>query len=150
MNKKWTISIVIVLAALFVLFVAYIDDNPDVLNNSGEIKSFNVSAGSSSLPKSIEYIKTSPNYDGYNAETVKWMESLGEKRVFFGEDGIVIMDIYEANKIPPEPGITDVYIYDHFTASIVESHDLGQKYPTVYYVKNVKFTNQEIVSNGLA
>ena len=89
MNEKWTIPIVIVLAALFVLFVAYIDDNPD----SGEIKSFNVSAGSSSLPKSIDYIKTSPNYEGYDAETVKWMESLGNKRVFFGEDGIVIMAI---------------------------------------------------------
>ena len=148
--KKLTIAIVIALAALFVLFVAYIDDNPDIINNSGETMSFNVSSGSSELSAVINNIKTLPYYKGYDTETVKWMESLGSKRVFFGDDVIVIMDNFDAGKIPPDPGITDVYVYDHFSAKIIENHDLGNEHPTVYYVQNVKFNNQEIISNGLA
>ena len=147
--KKWTLPTIIVLAALFVLFVAYIDDNPSALD-SGETKTFNVSSGSSELSKAIDTIKTSKYYKGYDAETVKWMESLGNKRIFFGKNAIVIMDISDARKIPQDPPITDVYVYNIFTANVVESHDLGYKYPTVYNVQNVKFVDQEIVGNGLA
>lgn len=148
--KKWTVAIVIALVTLFVLLFAYVDDNPDVTNSSGETMSFNVSSGSSELSSAITSIKTLPRYEGYDAETVKWMESLGNKRVFFGDDAIVIMNSFDAGKIPPDPGITDVYVYDHFTAKIIENHDLGNEHPTVYYVQNVKFNNQEIISNGLA
>ena len=149
MNKKWTIPVVIVLAALFVLVVAYIDDNPSALD-SGETRSFNVSSGPSNLSKAIETIKTSPYYKGYDAETVKWMESLGNKRIFFGDNAIVIMDSFDAGKIPQDPGITDVYVYDIFTAKVLESHNLGHTYPNVYHVKNVRFVEQEVVGNGLA
>ena len=148
--KKWTVAIVIALVAFLVLLVAYFDDSPDAKNNSGETMEFNVSSGSSELSNAIHTIKTLPYYKGYNEETVKWMESLGNKRVFFGSDVIVIMDSFDDRKIPPEPGITDVYVYDHFTAKIIENHDLGNGHPTVYYVQNVKFINQEIISNGLA
>ena len=150
MDKKWTIPIIIVLAALFVLTVAYIGDNPDAINHSGEKMSFNVSSGSSELSNAIKTIKTSPYYEGYNEETVKWMESLGNKWVFFGNDTIVIMDSVDEKKIPEAPFITDVYIYDHFTAEVVESHDLGDEYQTVYYVQNVKYDGQEIIGTGLA
>lgn len=150
MNKRWVIPIVIVLVALFVLIFAYIDDNQDVINHSGENKSFNVSSGSSELSKFIENIKTLPYYEGYNPETVKWMESLGNKRVFFENDTVVIMDSFDAGKIPPEPGITDVYVYEHFTAEVVENHDFCDKYPEVYYVHNVDYIGQEIIGNGLA
>ena len=150
MDKKWTIPIVIVLVALFVLIVAYIDANQDVISHSGENKTFNVSSGSSELSKAIENIKTLPYYEGYNQETVKWMESLGNKRIFFGNDSVVIMDSSDAEKIPPEPGITDVYVYEHFTAEVVENHDFCDKYPNAYYVENVSYIGQEIISNGLA
>lgn len=148
-DMKWTIPIIIVLVALFVLIVAYIDVNPDAINDSGKTMPFNVSSGPSKLSDVINNIKTKPDYEGYNAETVKWMESLGDKRVFFGSDAIIIMNRLDALKIPKDPGITDVYIYDHFTAKVIESHDLGDGH-TVYYVKNVKFVEQEIISNGLA
>ncbi|MDO5859988.1 hypothetical protein [Methanobrevibacter sp.] len=149
MDKKWTVIIVMLLVA-FVLIVAYIDDNPNAINNTGETMSFNVSSGPSELSESIKNIKTLNYYKGYDAETVKWMESLGNKKVFRGEDSIVIMSSFDAGKIPSEPGITDVYIYDYFTAEVIENHDLGNGLPSVYHVKNVKFTNREIVGNGLA
>lgn len=147
--KKWTIGIIVVLSVLFVLFVAYMDDNPNAIGG-GETMSFNVSSGFSQVSAAVENIKTLPYYQGYDAETVKWMESLGDKRIFSGDNAIVIMDSYDARKIPQDPGITDVYIYDIFTAKVIESHDLGSKLPTVYYVKDVEFINQEIVGNGLA
>lgn len=148
--KRWTIPIIIVLAVLFVLAVAYIDDNPDVLDRSGEKISFNVSSGSSELSKVINNIKTLPRYEGCDAETVKWMESLGNKQVFFGDDAIVIMDISNAAKIPEDPGVTDAYVYNYFTAEVIENHDLGDRLPNVYHVKDVEFIGQEIVGNGLA
>ena len=148
--KKWTIAIIIVLAALFVLAVAYMGDNPDTTDNSGKTMQFNVSSGPSKLSDVINRIKTSSDYKGYDAETVKWMESLGNKQVFFGNGAIVIMDSINAAKIPKDPGITDVYIYNHFSAKVIEDHDLGDEYPTVYYVKNVNFIEQEIIGTGLA
>lgn len=150
MNNKWLIPVVIVLAVLFVLVVAYIDDNPDVIDHSGERMSFNVSSGSSELTKVIKNIKTLPYYEGYDAKTVEWMESMGNKQVVFGDDVIVIMDGFEAMKIPYDVDVTDAYVYNYFTAEVVENHGLGVGHTTVYYVKNVKFTGQEIVGNGLA
>ena len=150
MNNKWAIPLVIIFAVLFVLVVAYIDDNPDVIDHSGERMSFNVSSGSSDLNKVIKNIKTLPYYEGYDEGTVEWMESLGNKQVVFGNDAIVIMDDFEAMKIPYDVDVTDAYVYNYFTANVVENHDLGVGHTTVYYVKNVKFTGQEIVGNGLA
>lgn len=141
---------IIALTALFVLIVTYMADNPNETENSSETMSFNVSLGPSDLRDAVHTIKTSPHYKGYDAETVKWMESLGNKKIFFGDDGIVIMDSFDAEKIPQDPFITDVYIYNIFTAKVVENHDLGNAYPTVYYVQNIKFVDKEIVGNGLA
>ena len=150
MNNNWTIPIIIILAALFVLLVAYADDNPTAVDTTGKTMHFNVSSGPSELGKLIDNIKTKPYYEGYNTQTVEWMESLGNKKVFFENNSVVIMNTIDAGKIPQDPGITDVYIYNYFTAEVVESHDLCDKYPTVYYVQNVKFIKQEIVGNGLA
>ena len=91
-----------------------------------------------------------PYFEGYDADTLKWMEDLGDQKVFMSDDCIVIMDSSNAGKIPEDPGITDVYIYNYFDAEVIENHDLGDELPTVYLVKNVKFINQEIVGNGLA
>ncbi len=150
MDKRWTILTVIVLVGLCVLVVAYANDNQNTSNHSGENMSFNVSEGSSQLSDVINTIKKQPHYKGYDTETVKWMETLGYKKVFFGNNSIVIMDSIEAEKIPQDPGITDVYIYDIFNAEVVENQDLGNGLPMVYYVKNVDFIDQEIIGNGLA
>ena len=150
MNNKWLIPIIIVLVALFAVAVAYLDENPDAINNSGETMSFNVSSGPSDLSEVIKSIKTLPYFEGYDADTLKWMEDLGDQKVFMGDDCMVIMDSSNAGKIPEDPGITDVYIYNYFDAEVIENHDLGDELPTVYLVNNVKFINQEIIGNGLA
>lgn len=142
--RKGIIAIILI-TALFALTITYADDCSDCSN-----KTFNVSFGPSDLSEAIKSIKTSHYYEGYDNKTVEWMESLGDKQVFNGNDSIVIMSSYDASKIPPDPGITDVWIFDYFNADIIETHDLGEKFRTVYYVENVSFINQEIVGNGLA
>lgn len=148
MNKKIIIPIMITLLALSIITIACAG-NSETTNNSEQML-FNVSSGSNPINDTIKFIKTQPHYKNTDNETVEWMETLGDKKVFYGNDSIVIMSDNDAEKIPPEPGITDVYIYNYFYAEVIENRSLGNDYPTVYYVENVDFINQEIVSNGLA
>ena len=148
-DKKWIILIIILLVALSVMI--YLNNNSSqVIDKSGEKLSFNVSSGSSVLSRFVNDTKTKPDYVGYDRDTVKWMESLGDKRVFFGNESVIIMDIGNAEKIPDDHDITDVFVFDHFKADVVENHRLCDKIPEVYYVENVTFLNQEIVDAGLA
>ena len=83
MDKKWFILIIILLVALSVMI--YLNNNSSqVIDKSGEKLSFNVSSGSSVLSRFVNDTKTKPDYVGYDRDTVKWMESLGDKRVFYG------------------------------------------------------------------
>lgn len=149
MDKKWFILIIILLVALSVMI--YLNNNSSqVIDKSGEKLSFNVSSGSSVLSRFVNDTKTKLDYVGYDRDTVKWMESLGDKRVFFGNESVIIMDIGNAEKIPDGHDITDVFVFDHFKADVVENHRLCDKIPEVYYVENVTFLNQEIVDAGLA
>lgn len=149
MDKKWFILIIILLVALSVMI--YLNNNSSqVIDKSGEKLSFNVSSGSSVLSRFVNDTKTKLDYVGYDRDTVKWMESLGDKRVFFGNESVIIMDIGNAEKIPDDHDITDVFVFDHFKADVVENHRLCDKIPEVYYVENVTFLNQEIVDAGLA
>ena len=149
MDKKWFILIIILLVALSVMI--YLNNNSSqVIDKSVEKLSFNVSSGSSVLSRFVNDTKTKPDYVGYDRDTVKWMESLGDKRVFFGNESVIIMDIGNAEKIPDDHDITDVFVFDHFKADVVENHRLCDKIPEVYYVENVTFLNQEIVDAGLA
>lgn len=150
MDKKWFIFIIILLVALSALIYLNINDSSQVIDKSGERLSFNVSAGSSMLSRFVNDTKTRQGYEGCDGDTVKWMESLGDKRVFFGNGSVIIMDIGDAEKIPDSLGITDVDIYNHFNADVAENHMLCDKIPTVYYVENVSFVNQEIIDTGLA
>lgn len=149
MDKKWFILIIILLVALSVMI--YLNNNSSqVIDKSGEKLSFNVSSGSSVLSRFVNDTKTKLDYVGYDRDTVKWMESLGDKRVFFGNESVIIMDIGNAEKIRDGHDITDVFVFDHFKADVVENHRLCDKIPEVYYVENVTFLNQEIVDAGLA
>lgn len=150
MNNKITLTIIVILVASFVLFMAYVDDHPDMIDHTGEKMSFNVSAGYWDMDSFINSTHTLPYYKDCDPDTLKWMESLSDKRVLTGKDAIVVMSTHEAEKIPEEPGITDAFVYDHFTAKVIETRSLGKDYPTVYYVENVDFTGQEIIGNGLA
>ena len=73
------------------------------------------------------------------------MESLGDKQVFAGNGTFVVMDSWDAKKIPSEY-VCDVYIEEFIECHVIENHSIGNvKYPKdVLLVKDVDYLGQEV------
>lgn len=149
--KRNHIFLMIILIIVFLgIFLAalsayYPADNNNVALNASLNETLNVSSeGPFVLSELINEIKTEDFFKGYDNETVKWMESLGDKYVFFSEDYYVIMDKDDADKIP-SVFACDVNFYEIFSCEVLESHSLGNiEYPRdVLYVKNVNYIREE-------
>ena len=142
MNKKILVIFIIIIVAVLGLFLMYlIDEHPD----SGDRVTLNVSSeGPIELSRIVNDIKTNDYFKGYDNETVKWMESLGNKYVFVSSDEIVIMDKHDANKIPSVYAC-DVSFYEIFSCDLIEKHSLGsgENFKDVLLVKNVKYIREE-------
>ena len=137
------IFILIFLGALAFLSTYTTDSNASnaIIHNA----TLNVSSeGPIELSKIIDDIKTADYYKGYDNETVKWMESLGNKYVFVSEDAFVVMDKSDSDKIPSIYAC-DVIFNEIFSCDILENHTLGNvEYPKdVLYVENVKYIREE-------
>ncbi|WP_296869826.1 hypothetical protein [uncultured Methanobrevibacter sp.] len=147
MKKNHMISIAIVFLILFGA-LAFLSTSPrdgDATNAIIHNATLNVSSeGPIELSKIIDDIKTADYYKGYDNETVKWMESLGNKYVFVSEDAFVVMDKSDSDKIPSIYAC-DVIFNEIFSCDILENHTLGNvKYPKdVLYVENVKYIREE-------
>ena len=143
MDKKIILPIVVLLVILACALTYSFSET----NGIEDKTSFTVSSeGTIPLSEIIEDIKTREYYEGYDNETLAWMESLGDKQVFSGDGIFLIMSDYDAQKIPSEY-VTDVFIHDFVDCNVIENHSLGDiKYPKdVFYVKNVVYKGQEIV-----
>lgn len=143
MDNKITLLIVIVLVAVLGIVVLYASDNP---TGSGNQTILNVSSeGPIELSKIIVDIKTNEYYRGYDNETVRWMESLGDKYVWFGSDELVVMDKWDSDKIPTQY-VCDAYFNEIFSCNVLEKHSLGDiKYPKdVLLVNDVEYISEEI------
>ncbi|WP_295606453.1 hypothetical protein [uncultured Methanobrevibacter sp.] len=147
MKKNHMIIIAIVFLILFGA-LAFLSTSPrdgDATNAIIHNATLNVSSeGPIELSKIIDDIKTADYYKGYDNETVKWMESLGNKYVFVSEDAFVVMDKSDSDKIPSIYAC-DVIFNEIFSCDILENHTLGNvKYPKdVLYVENVKYIREE-------
>ena len=136
------IIILIIIAIAVPAFLLYADYDHSVKENRTR---FNVSSeGPIPLKELIEEIKTEDYYHGYDNDTVKWMESLGNKYAFLSSDGFVIMKMADADKIP-SVFACDVSFYEIFSAKVIEKHSLGSGdiHRNVYYVKDVKYIKEE-------
>ena len=135
------IGLIIVLAIVFAVFVSYPEeaDSKDkvILNASTE--------GPLSLESVVEDIKKYSYYEGYDNETLEWMESLGSKSVFPSTGAIIVMDSHDAGKLHSEY-VTDAYITQTFSCNILENRTLVDTNHTVYvlHVDNVEYLGQEI------
>lgn len=140
MNKKILVILLIVIVAILGLFILLSNDSAPDSGNA----TLNVSSeGPIGLNDLINEIKTEDYYEGYNNETVKWMESLGNKYVFYSADNYVIMDKKDADKIP-SIYVTDVDLSEIFSCTIIEKHSLGSgdDFKDVLLVKNVKYIGE--------
>lgn len=143
MKNKAIIAIVILLAAILALvFVHSISE----VDNSGNKTELTVSSeGPIELSAIVKDIKTGSYYKGYDNETVKWMESLGNKKVFVSNDSFVVMSSIDASKLRSEY-ICDAYIEEFIECTVLENHSIGDvKYPRdVLLVKDVKYLGEEL------
>lgn len=143
MNKS-LIAIVIMLVAILGIVLLNAGDNSQ---GDGDVRTLNVSSeGPMELSKVIGEIRTHEYYEGYDNETVEWMESLGNRYVWFSSDAIVIMDKWDSDKIPSQY-VCDASFYELFSCTVVEKHPLGDvKYPRdVLLVKNVEYIGEDVV-----
>ena len=145
MKDKVTLAVIVLLAVVLGIVLVF-SSNPSVndvtvANNT----TFNVSSGGP-IPLSalIGKIKTEEWYKGYDNETVKWMESLGDKYVWVSNDYYVIMDKEDSDKIPSIYA-TDVDFWEIFSADVLENHSLGniENPRDIILVKNVKYIGED-------
>ena len=142
MNNKSIFAIVIVLLAILALALVYSYSETDDSTKTAITVS---SEGPFPLSELIDDIKTADYYEGYDNETVAWMESLGNKQVFVADDAFVVMDSWDARKIPSQY-VCDAYIDEFIECNILENHSLGDvDYPKdVLLVKDVDYLGQEV------
>ena len=142
MNNKSIIALVILLLAILSLVLVYSFIETDDSTKTAITVS---SEGPVPLSGLIDDIKTADYYEGYDNETVAWMESLGNKKVFVADDAFVVMDSWDARKIPTQY-VCDAYIDEFIECHVVENHSIGDvKYPRdVLLVKDVDYLGQEM------
>ena len=142
MNNKSIFAIVIVLLAILALALVYSYSETDDSTKTAITVS---SEGPFSLSELIDDIKTADYYKGYDNETVAWMESLGNKQVFVADDAFVVMDSWDARKIPSQY-VCDAYIDEFIECNVLVNHSLGDvDYPKdVLLVKDVDYLGQEV------
>lgn len=140
--NKGIIAIVILLLAILSLVLVY---SFGEIDDSTKTSLTVYSEGPIPLSDIIQDIKTADYYKGYDNETLAWMESLGDKQVFVANDSFVVMDSWDAKKIPSQY-VCDVYIEEFIECHVLENHSIGNvKYPKdVLLVKNVDYLGQEI------
>lgn len=142
MSKSIIAMVILLLAILSMVFIYSVDETTDSGNRT-ELTVY--SEGPIPLSGIIEDVKTGSYYEGYDRQTLAWMESLGEKQVFPGNGTFVVMSSYDAGKLHSEY-VCDVYIEEFFECDVIETHSLGDvKFPKdIIYVKNVKYVGEEI------
>ena len=141
MNKSIIAVVILLLAILSLVFVYSFSESDDSPKTDLTV----YSEGPIPLSDIIQDIKTADYYKGYDNETLAWMESLGDKQVFAGNGTFVVMDSWDAKKIPSEY-VCDVYIEEFIECHVLENHSIGDvKYPKdVLLVKDVDFIGQEV------
>lgn len=142
MNKGIVAIVILLLAVLSLVLIYSVGETGD----SGNRTQLTVySEGPIPLSKIIEDVKTGSYYEGYDNQTLAWMESLGNKQVFSGNGTFVVMSSYDAAKLHSEY-VCDAYIVEFFECDVIETHSLGdvEFSKDIIYVKNVEYLGQEI------
>ena len=142
MDKGIVAIVILLLAVALLVPVCSVGENP----NSGNLTQLEVSSeGPIDLSVIIRDIKTGKYYEGYDNETLAWMESLANKQVFSGDGMIVVMDRTDASKLHSEY-VCDAYITESMECRVLENHSLGDvKSPRdVLLVKDVRYLGEEI------
>lgn len=154
MNKVVSIIALLVILIFIGVFTGYIMDNDGHLNPD-DAKLFGITYENETsltlysdtpINRSIllDELKNGVNNEGYDINTVLWIESLNEREVFISDGGYVIMNQNDANKISTtfntDMMSTDTYYEYYIDCIIVENRSLGGNgHKNVLLVKDVKY-----------
>ncbi|MBQ2636025.1 MAG: hypothetical protein IJG09_04905 [Methanobrevibacter sp.] len=143
MKKSYlTIVIVIILIAILgCVFLSY----PSTDSSTGVKTTIEVCVDSPiKMSVFVNEIKNHLYFEGYDNDTLAWLESLDVNYMVFSSNGsYYIMTQTDASKLPVEFA-TDVSIYDVCECEIVSKKPLGFNLGEVILVKNVEFKEQNI------
>ena len=144
MEKSFIAIVILLLAILALVFVYSVDETDDSTNRT-QLTVY--SEGPIPLSGVIEDVKTGSYYEGYDNETLAWMESLGDKQVFPGNGTFVVMSSWDAGNLHSEY-VCDAYIEEFFECNVIETHSLGDVDFTkdIILVENVKYLGEEVHS----
>lgn len=145
MENKGVFAIVILLVVILSFVLVFSMSEATDVANKTELAVYY--GGPIPLPDVIEDIKTSENFKGYDNETIAWMESLGDKQVFIANNTIVVMNSWDASRIPSSSEMaTDVSIVEFIECNVLENHSLGPvKHPIdVLFVDSVWHIGEEV------
>ena len=139
--KRMDIVIILILVILSLIAVFSVDVNASVNKTQLNVSS----EGPVDLSSFISDIKTGSYYKGYDNETVKWMESLGNKKVFSSDGAFVVMSSEDASKLRTQY-VSDAYIVEFIECKVVENHTLGHiEHPKdILLVEDVRYLGEEI------
>ncbi|RAP48230.1 MAG: hypothetical protein BZ136_05180 [Methanosphaera sp. rholeuAM74] len=148
MNNKRILLVMIMLFALLIglSLVATLNNNSTYNMDNYNFSTLNTQdktllkvnqQGPIDLKEFINKIRTEEYFEGYDSQTLAWMESLGQKEVFTSNDSYIIMNRMDASKINTV-FVTDAYIEEYIDCVVVENHSLGGNNPhNVLLVKDV-------------
>ena len=150
MNKLFKyliISLLILFLIIGCLYLVYlIDESPsDTISSSEMVELTVASEGPYEVDKLCDDIRTNPYYDGYEKETVSWLDSYGNCQILSSSDAYVLIDRSEISKIPIL-NANDVFVNETFECEIVENRSLGSGFKDILLVKNIHYKHENIKS----
>lgn len=147
MRNRTVVAVMVIFILILTVGVVSAADgisNKDLSNKT----QLNVSSrGPVDLNVIIHNISSQPEYNGYDNNTLIWMQSLGSKSVFVSPDAFVVMSSEDASKLPSKY-VDGLYIEEFIKCDILENHSLGNSsnFKDVLLVENVTYIGQEIHS----
>ena len=147
MKNKILIAILILILIVCGLYVFYlIDEEPSQSILSSDRVTLTVaSEGPFDVDRFCKEVRTHPYYEGYDNETVNWLENYTNCQILTSSDAFVLIDKTEIRKIPIL-NANDVFVNETFECDIVENRSLGSGFKDVLVVKNIDYKNETIKS----
>ena len=147
MKRKILMAILIVFLIIGGLYLLYlIDEQPSETISSSNMVTLNVaSEGPYDVGRLCKEIRTHPYYEGYDNETVTWLEGYKNYKALSSSDAFVVISNGEIGKIPIL-NANDVFVNETFECNIIENRSLGDGFKDVLIVKNIEYKNETIKS----
>ena len=145
--KYLIISILILFLIIGALYLVYlVEESPsDTIYSSDKVTLSVASEGPYNVVGLCRDIRTNPYYEGYDNETVSWLESYDDYYVLSSSDAYVVIDKSEISKIPIL-NANDVFVNETFDCEIVENRSLGSGFKDILVVKDIDYKYENIKS----